>query len=682
MTPQRKPTAPPPPPPSTPTIPKPEDLKKFLYRGSGQVTVTTKLKSDDTVVIGKARRELTGSGSTKKRKRKRSAEVGEEEEEEEEEEEGRKQKAKLEEGVERAASVGNTREEVDIRVTTERKSKAVKRAKKEEVAKGERGEQGEVNEVVAKARVVKRATASKKTKQQGISEEEEEESEEYLSGSSPIPKPKKPRKPRKPKVPPMLPFAPRTTSLPYLLGAHVSMAKGVQNAIHNALLIGGNSLALFLKSQRKWASPELTSTSITEFKALAVQHGYNRKHILPHASYLINLAQKDPEKHKQAYDAFLDDLKRCEILGIGLYNFHPGHTGALQTRAEAMERIAQSLNRAHGETLNVITLLENMAGHGSPPIIGSTLEDLRDIIASVNDKSRVGVCIDTCHAFAAGYDLRTRDAFSKFWEEFDRVVGAKYLKALHLNDSKAPLGGRRDLHQHIGQGYLGLEAFRLVVNSERMKGIPLILETPMVGKGESWAEEIKLLESLIGMRGDEGWVLEKAEELQKLGEAERERVGDVVKRREEKVKKQSELEVKREKKREGETEKGVKVKVKGRRKAKADGETGDEEAGDVGTEDGEAGDVEAGDVETEEGVKVKAKGRRKAKADGDTGDVEAEEGAKVKAKGRRKAKVDGDTGDVETGEEAKVRVKSRRKAKAKAVDTEIVKVKGEETGGG
>ncbi|KAF8456529.1 xylose isomerase-like protein [Terfezia claveryi] len=364
----------------------------------------------------------------------------------------------------------------------------------------------------------------------------------------------------------MLPFAPRTPSLPYYLGAHVSMAKGLQNAIHNTLLIGGNSLALFLKSQRRWAAPELTSTTITEFKDLAVQNRYNRKHILPHGSYLINLAQKKPEKHKQAYDAFVDDLKRCEKLEIGLYNFHPGHTGPLQTKVEAMERIAESLNRAHGETSNVITLLENMAGHGSPPIIGSKLEDLRDIIASVKDKSRVGVCIDTCHAFAAGYDLRTHDTFSKFWEEFDMVVGAKYLKAMHLNDSKAPLGGRKDLHQHIGQGYLGLEAFRLMMNSEKMKGIPLILETPMVGEGKSWAEEIKLLESLIGIKEDEEWVLEKSKELQELGRAEMERVGDLVKRREEKVKRQGELKLKREKKVKGEEEVKIKRRVRRRRR--------------------------------------------------------------------------------------------------------------------
>ena len=457
-------------------------------------------------------------------------------------------------------TVGKEGIDIDVRVTTGRRSKSVKRVKEESqvVQKEERQEKfTEVKEVVgvgikAKTGVVKNAASKKKTvvkkktKQEDPSGEVEEENAPGPSGGEPASKPKKNRKPRKPKVP-MAPIAPRTPSLPYFLGAHVSMAKGVQNAIHNSLFIGANALALFLKSQRKWTSPELTSTSITEFKALAAANGYNRKHILPHGSYLINLAQKEPEKYKQAYDAFLDDLRRCEKLGIGLYNFHPGHTGT-QTRVEAMERIAESLNSAHGETSNVVTLLENMAGHGSPPIIGSTLEDLRDIIASVNDKSRVGVCIDTCHAFAAGYDLRTHATFSKFWEEFDRVVGAKYLKAMHLNDSKAPLGGRRDLHQHIGQGYLGLEAFRLVMNSKRMKGIPLILETPMVGDGKSWAEEIKLLESLIGVKGDEEWVLEKAKELQELGRVERERIGDVVQRREEKVKKQGELKIKREKK--------------------------------------------------------------------------------------------------------------------------------------
>jgi len=637
MPPRRKAIAPPTTVQAEPAIPNGVELS---YRGS-QSVVATKSTLVQTEVEKVGGGDLTGST----RKRKRNGETGDEE--------SGKKKRKGEKGVRRTVGVVSTREEgigSNIRVTAGRKAKSVKRVKEEEqeeqeeeVVKEKEGEEGVAGvkeEVVGvggakvKTRVIKKAASKKKTvvkkniKQEDLSEEEEAEGNllDPLDGE----KPKKTRKPRKPKAP-MLPFAPRTPSLPYYLGAHVSMAKGVQNAIHNTLLIGGNSLALFLKSQRKWASPELTTTSITEFKALAVQNGYTRKRILPHGSYLINLAQKEPEKYKQAYDGFLDDLKRCEKLGIGLYNFHPGHTGALQTRVEAMERIAESLNRAHGETSDVVTLLENMAGHGSPPIIGSTLEDLRDIIASVKDKSRVGVCIDTCHAFAAGYDLRTHDTFSKFWEEFDRVVGAKYLKAMHLNDSKAPLGGRRDLHQHIGQGYLGLEAFRLVMNSERMKGIPLILETPMVGEGKSWAEEIKLLERLIGMRGDEEWFLEKAKELQELGRAERERVGDVVKRREEKVKKQGELKVKREKKMKDEAGEGVKVKVK-------------------------------------------VKSGRKTKVDV----KKAGDGEAVKVKRGRKAKV-----NVEKGEEKEIKVRKRRVLKKKIPsDSELGELSESESEGG
>src|SRR5690606_7834367 len=156
-------------------------------------------------------------------------------------------------------------------------------------------------------------------------------------------------------------------------------------------------------------------------------------------------------------------------------------------RAEALSRIASMLNKAHKETKFVKTVLENMAGQGN--VIGSKLEDLRDIINEVDDKSRVGVCVDTCHTFAAGYDLRTKDVFDSFWAQFDEIIGMKYLSAMHINDSKAPLGSNRDLHQNIGLGFLGLEAFRLVVNKKELEEIPLVLETPLTND-DTWANEI------------------------------------------------------------------------------------------------------------------------------------------------------------------------------------------------
>lgn len=405
-------------------------------------------------------------------------------------------------------------------------------------SKRERESEGDEDEEEEKAEEVEEVVAvGSKRKRAGftvtVEKKEEEEEEEEVSNEEEGQKHKE--KSRKRGGAQMLPLAVRSSSLGYFVGAHISSAGGVQNSILNSVNIGGNSFALFIRAHRRWVSPDLTLASISEFKAGLLTNSYNaKKHILPHASYLINLAQGDDTKWQQSYDCFLDDLKRCEKLGIGLYNFHPGHTG-LNPRPKSLLKIAMSLNRAHKETSGVVTLLENMAGHGTPEsILGSTLEDLCEIIEHVEDKTRVGVCIDTCHAFAAGYDLRTESAFEAFWSEFDRVVGSQYLRAMHLNDSKAPLGARKDLHQHIGQGYLGLEAFRLIMNCERLKDMPLVLETPMVDEGKSWAEEIKLLESLVGTKGDEEWFLKKSRELQKLGKAEMERVGAVVERRKQK----------------------------------------------------------------------------------------------------------------------------------------------------
>lgn len=204
---------------------------------------------------------------------------------------------------------------------------------------------------------------------------------------------------------------------------------GVQNSVTNAVHIGANSFALFLKSQRKWDNPAMTTEAKEGFINACNSHSYSAaEHALPHGSYLVNLAQADEAKATQAYNAFVDDLTRCEQLGIKLYNFHPGSTNG-DKRSAAIERIAKQLNKSHKATESVITVLENMAGSGN--VVGSTWEDLRDIIALVEDKSRVGVCIDTCHAFAAGYDLRSPEAFRSTIDSFNDIVGAKYLKAFH-----------------------------------------------------------------------------------------------------------------------------------------------------------------------------------------------------------------------------------------------------------
>ncbi|KAF4977749.1 hypothetical protein FZEAL_5768 [Fusarium zealandicum] len=325
------------------------------------------------------------------------------------------------------------------------------------------------------------------------------------------------------------------------IGAHVSAAGGVQNSVTNAVHIGANAFALFLKSQRKWTNPPLDPTAKNQFISLCKDHSYSAgEHALPHGSYLVNLAQADEEKANQAYTSFVDDLERCEQLGIRLYNFHPGNTGG-DTRAAAIGRIATQLNKSHKATQTVVTVLENMAGSGN--VVGSTWEDLRDIIELVDDKERVGVCIDTCHAFAAGYDLRTPEAFDKTIGSFNDIVGHKYLKAFHLNDSKAPLSSNRDLHANIGTGFLGLRAFHSIMNHAPFAGMPMVLETPIDRAGPDgkttedkkvWADEIKLLERLVGMDAEGAEFAALAEELQARGEAERRKIQDQVDRKAEK----------------------------------------------------------------------------------------------------------------------------------------------------
>lgn len=323
------------------------------------------------------------------------------------------------------------------------------------------------------------------------------------------------------------------------IGAHVSSAGGVQNSVPNAVHVGGNAFALFLKSQRKWTNPALADDVRDAFHAACEEHGYDAaRHCLPHGSYLVNLAQPDQAKHDQAYTNFVDDLKRCDALGIRLYNFHPGAAVAGSgTKEAALGRIAAALNKAHADTApsKVVTVIENMAGGGTT--VGDRFEDLAAIIAQIEDKTRVGVCIDTCHAFAAGYDLRTPASFDKVVAEFDRVVGLKYLRAFHVNDSKAPLGSRRDLHANIGTGFLGLRAFHSLVNTDAFAGLPMVLETPIDRVGSNgkefedrqvWADEIKLLESLIGMDADTDDFRAKEKALQAEGAKERKRVQEQV----------------------------------------------------------------------------------------------------------------------------------------------------------
>ena len=275
------------------------------------------------------------------------------------------------------------------------------------------------------------------------------------------------------------------------VGAHVSAGGGVENAPLNAKAIGAKAFALFTKNQRQWKAKPLTNDNIDKFRQNCEDAGYLPEHVLPHDSYLINLGHPEKEGLKKSRDAFLDEMQRCEQLGLKLLNFHPGsHLKKIEEDA-CLKRIAESINIALDQTKGVSAIIENTAGQGTN--MGFRFEHLVAIIDNVDDKKRVGVCLDTCHTFTAGYDLRTKKAFKATMDEFEKVVGFKYLSAMHLNDSKPDLGARVDRHQSIGKGKLGVDPFRFIMNDKRFDEIPMVLETI---DDTIWAEEIKLLYSL------------------------------------------------------------------------------------------------------------------------------------------------------------------------------------------
>lgn len=289
------------------------------------------------------------------------------------------------------------------------------------------------------------------------------------------------------------------------VGAHTSASGGVYNAILHAQEIGAKAFALFTKNQKRWDAKPFDTKTLDKWFALLDESGIEPKHILPHDSYLINLGHPEKEKLERSRNAFIDEMQRCEVLGLDRLNFHPGSHLVKFTKKQkedealvgeieekCLDVIAESINIALDKTSGVCAVIENTAGQGSN--LGYKFEHLAYIIDKVEDKSRVGVCIDTCHMFTAGYDIRTKEAYDKTFDEFDKIVGFKYLKGMHINDSKPPLGSRVDRHHNLGKGEIGLDAFRFIMNDERMDDIPLVLETI----DESlWADEIKLLYSFI-----------------------------------------------------------------------------------------------------------------------------------------------------------------------------------------
>ena len=279
------------------------------------------------------------------------------------------------------------------------------------------------------------------------------------------------------------------------VGAHTSASGGVFNAIVNAQKIGAQAFALFTKNQRQWKAKPLEHVTIEAFKQALDASAILPKHVLAHDSYLINLGHPEIEKRQKSLDAFIDEVQRCEQLGLDRLNFHPGSYLKQISEETCLNLIAENMNRTLDVTKGVTLVLENTAGQGSN--LGWKFEHLAHIIDRIEDKTRVGVCIDTCHMFTAGYDIRTREAYDISMAQFANIVGFKYLKGMHLNDSKPDLGSHVDRHESIGKGKIGLDAFKFIMNDERMDDIPLILETI----DESiWDQEIRLLYSLQEMK--------------------------------------------------------------------------------------------------------------------------------------------------------------------------------------
>lgn len=276
------------------------------------------------------------------------------------------------------------------------------------------------------------------------------------------------------------------------VGAHVSASGGVENAPINAHQIGAKAFALFTKNQKQWFSKALTEENINGFKENCEKYGFTSEHIMPHDSYLINLGNPNPENLKKSRSSFLDEMRRCEQLGITLLNFHPGSHLKQISEDECLDKNAESINITLDKTKGVTAVIENTAGQGSN--VGYKFEHLAHIIDKVEDKTRIGVCLDTCHTFTAGYDIKSEAGYNKTFDEFDRIVGFKYLKGIHLNDSKKELASRVDRHDSIGKGLLGKEIFKRLINDPRFDNMPIILETP---DDSLWAEEIRWLNGLV-----------------------------------------------------------------------------------------------------------------------------------------------------------------------------------------
>ncbi len=278
------------------------------------------------------------------------------------------------------------------------------------------------------------------------------------------------------------------------IGAHVSASGGVENAPLNAAKIGAKAFAFFTKNQRQWIAPPYNQKTIELFKQRCEELGYTPDNILPHDSYLINLGHPKEEGLEKSRNSFIDEMKRCEQLGLNRFNFHPGSHLNEITVDDCLARISESINLSLNKTAGVIAVIENTAGQGTN--LGHNFEQIAQIIDKVEDKSRVGVCLDTAHTLAAGYEIRTKEGFTETFKKFDDIVGFQYLKGMHINDSKKELNTHVDRHDSIGKGVMGMDLFSFIANDPRFDNMPLILETPVE---ELWAEEIAMLYQLINI---------------------------------------------------------------------------------------------------------------------------------------------------------------------------------------
>lgn len=277
------------------------------------------------------------------------------------------------------------------------------------------------------------------------------------------------------------------------IGAHVSVDGGVSNAPLRAAELNMKAFALFTRNPSRWKSAPISDKEAERFRNNCIEAGYGPEVILPHDSFLINLGAPDAEKLRMSREAFMDELHRCAQLGLNMLNFHPGSHLNLITEKECLQTIADSINMALDKTEGITAVIESTAGQGSN--LGFRFEQLAEIIDMIEDKTRIGVCVDTCHTFAAGYDLATPEGYDRTWDDFEKTIGFRYLKGMHLNDSKKGLGSRVDRHESIGKGALGEEFFKMLMADSRMNGMPLILETP---NEEIWGSEVEYLYSLHG----------------------------------------------------------------------------------------------------------------------------------------------------------------------------------------